>query len=118
MMPKPTMSDDEPKPSETPEEKAAPSSEEIPLPWPAFVRGASENDIKKRLREEMQRIVEECSISTDDYCLISLYDTHERITSWDADRVYSALQKENPDHKKNVLLFVVSQGGRIEPAYQ
>ena len=90
--------------------------EDTVIPWHTVIGEGTDEDIKNHLRGEVGKLT--ATINSDKNCLISLYHTNDSISSWDADRVFRALQDENADHKKDVLLFLVSSGGSIEPAYQ
>jgi len=94
-------------------------SEPEPTPWPQFIRDNSDDaQIKRRLASEIRGLVGRYGLSQDKYCFLGLYDPEGEISSWDLDRIFSALRSENPDKKKNVYLMVVSGGGNIEPAYK
>lgn len=88
------------------------------VPWPQFVKESTEADVKKRLTKEVHDLATKHALSPKEYCFLSLYDPEGKISSWDSDRLFSALQADNPDKKKDVFLIVVSRGGEIEPAYQ
>jgi hypothetical protein len=53
-----------------------------------------------------------------DYCFLCLFLPNDSIGPYEANRIYASLQELNVDKTKNVLLMLVSDGGRIEPAYQ
>ncbi len=97
----------------------ADAAEEIPINSPSYIGSTKTDDILKRLQGEISRIVKKhFREQAAEMCFLSLFDIKTSIDSWDADRIFKALKEENPDKKKNVLLFLVSHGGRIEPAYQ
>jgi hypothetical protein len=52
------------------------------------------------------------------YCLLGLIDTRDQISSWHSDKIYEALKAHNSKRERDVLLVLVSYGGRVEPAYQ
>ncbi|MCE7966659.1 MAG: hypothetical protein DYH04_14950 [Nitrospira sp. NTP2] len=104
--------------SSPPESEATPVSV-APIDSPDFLRSASQAELKERLSLEVSKIISRhYPTDKNEYCFLSLYDTRTSIDSWDADRIFRALQAENPERKKNVILFLVSNGGKIEPAYQ
>lgn len=100
------------------DQEARPTASPEPPPWPQFVKTSSDADIKARLARTVQELVAKHGLSSDKYCLLSLYDPNGNISSWDSDRLFSAILSDNPDRKKDVLLLIVSRGGQIEPAYQ
>lgn len=89
-----------------------------PFSWWNFLRNAKDEQITARLQEEIKTIVDASSDSVRTCCLLGLYEPKDQIDSWDANRIYSALEAENPKGDKNVLLLIASFGGRVEPAYQ
>jgi ClpP class serine protease len=69
------------------------------------------------LTEEIQTLAQEFPVNLSSYSLISLYDPADQIDAWESNRIYTSLQELNPNHEKDVYLFLVSRGGQIEPAY-
>lgn len=93
--------------------------EEVPITSASYIGTAKTDHILKRLQSEIAAIVKRhFKDDSEQICFLSLFDMRTSIDSWDADRIFKALKEENTDRKKNVLLFLVSHGGRIEPAYQ
>jgi ClpP class serine protease len=45
-------------------------------------------------------------------------DSLTSIGEYELDRIFTALNAQNPTHEKDVLLVILSAGGSIEPAYQ
>ena len=89
------------------------------LPSLSEVARTGDNDeIAKRLRLEVERIVKRFSKDLERYCLICLYEPKDPIQTWDLNRIFTAIETGNPNHDKDVLLVLVSPGGEIEPAYQ
>jgi membrane-bound ClpP family serine protease len=88
-----------------------------PTLW-EVIRSATEKEIQERIAADINDLVRQFSPDLDRYCLLSLYDPTERISPWNTDRIFSALRAENPKRDRDVYLFLVSTGGRIEPAYQ
>jgi hypothetical protein len=106
-----------PVPIEIPRSESLPTPEAKPTPWYEFLKSASESQFKARLTEEIETLTDEFSASLSSYSLISLYDPATQIDAWESNRIYTSLQQLNPNHFKNVYLFLVSRGGQIEPAY-
>jgi hypothetical protein len=108
-------------PGGTAPENAAPNLAAPPekqSPWWEFLKTADDGQIGARLGKEIEELASILLPNRAEYCLLGIYEPHEELTSWDSTRIFSALQKLNPDRTKNVLLLVGSGGGRIEPAYQ
>jgi len=115
----------EPAPAPTPAPSTAPSTPAPSTPatsptsvesWPRFIRSSTEvAEITGRLGSEVAELVAASGL---DYCCLSLFLPHDSIGSYESNRVYEALQMLNGNKAKNVLMMVVSDGGRIEPAYQ
>jgi len=97
---------------------AAQEPESKAVPWPEFVKDATDAQIEARLTEELREIVKEFTVELRPFCFLSLYDPVDTIDSWESDRIYTALQYANADHEKDVFLLLLSRGGQIEPAYQ
>jgi hypothetical protein len=94
-------------------------SAEAVLRSPDFLGSSTAAQISEELTKEITKIISKhFPDDQEKFCFLSLYDTRTVIDSWDADRIFRALQNQNPDRKKNVIFFLVSNGGRIEPAYQ
>lgn len=89
-----------------------------PFSWWRFLKGAKEEQIVAQLQIELAKIIDEFPKALEGYCLLGLYEPSDSIDTWDANRIYSALEAENPRRDKNVLLVVASLGGRVEAAYQ
>lgn len=89
-----------------------------PFSWWTFLRTVKDEQVADRLHQEVKSIIESSGISISKYCLLGLYEPKDSIDSWDANRIYSALEAENPDRSKDVLLLVAGPGGRVESAYQ
>jgi len=88
------------------------------VPWSEFLRAASDLQIQSRLGEELRALVTQFASELRPFCFLSLYDPADAIDSWESDRIYTALQRVNPKHEKDIFLLLLSRGGQIEPAYQ
>src|SRR5258708_4617462 len=106
-----------PVPIDAPRVEPQTTPEAKPTPWYEFLKSASESQFKARLTEEIRMLIEEFPVNLGSYSLISLYDTGSQIDAWESNRIYTSLQQLNPNHVKDVYLFLVSRGGQIEPAY-
>src|SRR5690349_10233027 len=85
--------------------------------WLQFIRdGADDFAIGARFADEAQAIL--AASALDDYCVLGIMDADTRISDYELDRVFAALQATNPKREQNVLLILLSTGGSIEPAYQ
>lgn len=112
---------DEPSPELPPESApAAKPAEEKPKPvsWPTFLKTATDPEIKRRFTTECTDILSKYSAKLSNYCVLVLLDPETSIGTYELDRIYSALKRENPAKEKDVLLVLLSRGGSIEPAYQ
>jgi membrane-bound ClpP family serine protease len=90
-----------------------------PLPLAEFLTGGPNLvEIHKRLREDIQSVMQKHASITDQYCCIGLVDADTSIGKYELDRVFEALTAENPARDHDVLLVLLSSGGSIEPAYQ
>jgi hypothetical protein len=87
-----------------------------PVAWPTFLRTASTQEIKERLAAEIGQILQDTGLS--ERCCLALIEPQESIDSFDLDQVFTSLQEVNPQHDKDVVLFILSTGGAGEPAYQ
>jgi len=97
---------------------ASPTGPMTPADWWGFMRNTSNSEeIRIRVADEVNVLIREFSPDLDRYCLLSVYEPNDRIASWYCDRVFSALKDENPKRDRDVLLLLVSSGGRVEPAY-
>ncbi|AMO70179.1 SDH family Clp fold serine proteinase [Zhongshania aliphaticivorans] len=72
-----------------------------------------EDDIKDKITSHIKKIVEDYDL--DKYCVILLFDEYKSIAGYHSDRIYRAIS--DLDKKKDILMFVESGGGQIEPAY-
>lgn len=85
-------------------------------PWPEFLREATRKAIAKRLCAEISGILKAHGLDQD--CCLAIHEPDDGIDSFELDKIFAALSAVNPHHDKRVVLFVVSAGGSIEPAYQ
>jgi hypothetical protein len=84
--------------------------------WPAFLKNASRQGIAERLSSEISEILTANGLEND--CCLAILEPEDSIDSFDLDRIFTALDEINSHHDKRVVLFVISAGGSIEPAYQ
>jgi serine dehydrogenase proteinase len=85
------------------------------LPWATFAETADNKSISSRFATEVATIL---ATLGDGYCCLGLLDSETSVSEFDLDRIFSALLSMNPERDKNVLLFLLTPGGSIEPAYQ
>ena len=102
----------------TPLPTAVVPSDNPPLNSHSFIAGSTSAQIQEKLSREVQGVIEKHFKTDHHYCFLSIYATKRSISPEDADQVFRALQAENPEKTKDILLFLVSDGGYIEPAYQ
>lgn len=72
-----------------------------------------EAEIKRQLGIHLQKLLDKSGLSG--YRLVLLYDDTYSISNFHANRIYEAVSDINKN--ENVLMVVVSDGGKIEPAY-
>ncbi|WOT06175.1 SDH family Clp fold serine proteinase [Shewanella youngdeokensis] len=72
-----------------------------------------EEDIKSRINEHLKKILKDYEL--ENYHVIFLYDEHKSISGFHSDKIYRAVS--DLDNKKDILMFIESGGGQIEPAY-
>lgn len=87
-----------------------------PVIWPIFLKNASIQAIKERLSGEILEVLKAHGLEHD--CCLAILEPNDSIDSFDLDQIFTALNDINPQHDKRVVLFVISAGGSIEPAYQ
>lgn len=87
------------------------------VPWHAFLQSAQDTEITDRLSKEIGEILVQSGLS-EDYCCLALLEPEDSISSFELDKVYTALSQCNPARDKDVMLMLLSRGGGIEPAYQ
>lgn len=96
----------------------SPSEQPKKLSWPAFIRKSKETEIKERFCKELADILKSHPNVVENYCCLALLAPQDFIDRFEADRIFRALSKANAKRERDVLLIVLSPGGRIEPAYQ
>ncbi len=84
--------------------------------WPQFLKSAPPQEIKERFAKEAAEILRKHGLELT--CCLALLEPSDHIDSLDLDQIFSALNTVNADHKKDVVLFLLSVGGAGEPAYQ
>jgi hypothetical protein len=70
-----------------------------------------------RYEAEVDKVYADFADITEQYCVLSVYGREDSINAWEMDEIYAAITKENANKQKDVLLFIVSSGGEVEPAY-
>jgi len=74
----------------------------------------SEEDIKSQIEKHIEKILTPYNLKND-YRVIFLYDKYNSINVYHSNRIYRAISDLNK--QSNILMFIESGGGRIEPAY-
>lgn len=74
---------------------------------------SDETEVKKHFAAHIQKLVEKYKLTS--YRLVVLYDTHYFIGQFHSNRIYEALS--DLAKKSDILMVLVSDGGKIEPAY-
>lgn len=97
-------------------QSATPIESKKVLPWSEFVRTASDFEITRRFADDIAGMLREEGLSN--HCCLALLEPDNSIDTIDLDRIFRALCKNNAKHNKDVVLFLLSRGGSIEPAYQ
>lgn len=87
-------------------------------PWHIFVENASNEDIGKKFSHDIAAILAKYRDDLTGYCCLALLDQKGSIENFELDRIFDALKRLNPNKNMNVLLFLLSRGGSVEPAYQ
>jgi hypothetical protein len=96
-------------------EPAASTEAQAPA-WPQFVKSATPQEIKERFAKEIAEILKKHGL--EQACCLALFEPLDSIDTFDLDEIFGALNTLNSDHKKDVVLFLLSPGGDGEPAYQ
>jgi hypothetical protein len=126
-VPEPFTAETPPKRRRSQRSSSGPSSTEpvddktaaAPQPWFNFLDGGATNlEVQERFIREFNEILDRHQKVLSSYCCVGLLDSDSTIASYDLDRIYNALRETNSNRDKNVLLFLLSPGGSIEPAYQ
>jgi hypothetical protein len=86
------------------------------LNWYTFLQKASIEEVRERFAKEVEEILVQNNLK--ESCCLAILEPNNSIDNVDLDRIFSALMKENSDHKKDVVLFLLSPGGAGDPAYQ
>jgi len=84
--------------------------------WHVFLQTATHIDIKQRFAREILDILKKNGMEK--YCTLALLEPQDSIDAYDLDKVFSALSELNGRRDKDVMLLLLSSGGKIEPAYQ
>lgn len=80
----------------------------------ALIRDENDEDeFKNHMAMHLQKIFDKSNLSG--YRLILLYDDYYSISQYHANQIYEAVA--DLGKKENILMVIVSDGGKIEPAY-
>jgi hypothetical protein len=91
---------------------------QVSLPkWPQYVQTATDGEIQRRFTDEVNAILLEGNLS-DRYACVAIFEPLASIMQFEVDQIFAALAAKNGNSTKDVLLFLLSPGGAIEPAYQ
>jgi len=93
-------------------------AENPPYPWFAFVANNDEAAVVEELEKATEALIEDAKDQLGAYRIVALCDTVGPISSFTADRIYTALSDPPGGEDQDVLLVLLSRGGAIEPAYQ
>lgn len=89
-----------------------------PVPWWQFVRDSTDAEIRQRFVKEIKQILDDSAAILASYIVVAILSPADGIDNFESDRIFTALVDGNKDKDKDVLLFLLSPGGSIEPAYQ
>lgn len=89
-----------------------------PPPWWQFVRDADDAAVRQRFARELNQLLNLDAALLAKYVPLAILSPTNSIDSYESDRIFSALMQFNKNKDKDVLLFLLSPGGSIEPAYQ
>lgn len=78
-----------------------------------LIREESEEESKRQISSHVEGIFQKHKLTG--FRLALLYDEDRNISQFHSDRLYEAVS--DVGKKENILLFLVSNGGKIEPAY-
>ena len=112
---------DETQQDETPANEGtleSPPDQPKKLSWPAFIRKSQDAEVRDRFCSELSDVLKSHAQVVEKYCCLALLAPQDSIDNFEADRIFRALSKANAKREKDVLLIILSPGGRIEPAYQ
>ena len=94
------------------------SSTSESVPWHKFISASSDGQISERFSKEVAEICEKRSDLISQYCCLAIMAPEDSISNFTSDRIFRALDQNNKEHEKDVLMILLSSGGSIEPAYQ
>lgn len=72
-----------------------------------------DDDIKSKIANRIEKIITDHDLNK--YCVIFLFDKHKSIAGFHSNKIYRSIS--GLDNTKDILMFVESGGGQIEPAY-
>jgi len=99
-----------------PEETKRPTSAVV-QPWPEFLQGAGDAEVRERYSSEVAAIAGEHRDLLERYSVLLLLQPEDSISAFSLDQIYTALSA-SPARERDILLVLLSRGGIIEPAYQ
>lgn len=106
------MGSEEAKAPET-DEKAKAYDLSNPSDLVTLIRDESDEEIKKHLATYIYKLINDYALSS--YRVVLLYDGHFSINQFHSNKIYEAVS--DLEKKCDILMIIVSDGGKIEPAY-
>ena len=94
------------------------SSSSETVAWHEFIGTATDSQIGERFGKGLFRICEKRAELCSKYCLLAILAPQDSISNYTSDRIFQALDQNNKNKDKDVVLILLSPGGSIEPAYQ
>ena len=79
----------------------------------AIINAKDPSEASSAIEAEIEELINKSGLR-EKYDFLFLYDSHDPITRYTADQIYSALP---PHQDKGLLLILYSNGGGVEPAY-
>jgi ATP-dependent protease ClpP protease subunit len=78
-----------------------------------LLKNEDEDTIKGEVSHHLEKIIKK--FDCDNYHPVFLFDKYESISKTHSDNIYQSISKL--ENKKDIFLFLLSDGGKIEPAY-
>jgi len=88
------------------------------IAWSQFAKTADDWQIRLRFITDAQQVLKRNSAILQRTALLALIRPEGSINTFDLDQIYEALSKLDPQAYDDIVLFLLSKGGQIEPAYQ